>query len=466
MLFSEGLLPRIPAMPALLLARTIRFLLSGHPRFYFYQIFDSDAHRLHSILQDPVPEDDDRFFVFPSPEGLEVAIRLADLQVVNILWDDEYEVVPGEESMGEDLPVSIHCRGHNEPYTSRAADPAEVYDVFFFLEVGNAGEPFLRFVDEDGDTVFFRRDQILLMTAPRWYIADGARQIEADLKREPAADAPLEAKKRVKRSRAKKSTLAGMCLLASTAVLTQPSPGLAQDSTASRPQAELAREADSIRAAYADSVSSQAATSTQPVPSQEPVATPVPVNAPDKPRQSLPGEPSLDLIARAIVRGQKAKDQEGIGGGSTVLMKQGRGYDVSLTGPLNRVANAARAASQKYLPYTADSVPPTLVKSVVIITAYPRKPQLMSGSWKQTPPATHLVLRPKEAAKGSVIQPSSVTTFEETWGNAYGAKFQGQGVRAEFPISSVPSTDFDVLVITASNEYKIGIKAKTRSRLQ
>jgi hypothetical protein len=44
-------------------------------------------------------------------------------------------------------------------------------------------------------------------------------------------------------------------LLLSAALLACPSQINAQDSTAARPQAELAREADSIRAAYADSVS-------------------------------------------------------------------------------------------------------------------------------------------------------------------------------------------------------------------
>jgi hypothetical protein len=137
---------------------------------------------------------------------------------------------------------------------------------------------------------------------------------------------------------------------------------------------------------------------------------------------------------------------------------------VSLTGPLNRVANAARLASKKYVPYTPDSVSAEQLSGVVVVTAYPRKPQLMSGSWKQTPPATHLVLRLKESS--GVVQPTSIRTFEESWGNAFGAKFQGQGVRAEFPVSSIPSGDFDVLVITASNEYKIGIKGKDRRRLE
>ena len=236
----------------------------------------------------------------------------------------------------------------------------------------------------------------------------------------------------------------------------------AQDTTGSRPQADLAREADSIRAAYADSIARY-----EPTAGPEPTTSPAPSPAPaPQPAPDVAGQPDRAQIDQAIARGQKSKDFEGVSGGSATLMKQGRGFDVSLTGPLNRVANAARAAKSKYLTYTADSVRPQLVRPVVVVNAYPRKPQLMSGSWKQTPPATHLVLRRKDAPKGEVVQPTAITTFPEAWGNAFGAKFQGQGVRAEFPLSAIPKGEFDVLVITSDNEYKIGIDKKESRRLK
>jgi hypothetical protein len=250
-------------------------------------------------------------------------------------------------------------------------------------------------------------------------------------------------------------------LLVFPALFVVPSLLLAQDTAASRSQADIAREADSVRHAYADSIAHSEPTATaQPAPPSS--AAPAPAT---RPPPAAAGQPSRDQVERAISRGQKGKDFEGIDGGSKTFMKQGRGYDVELTGPLNRVTNAARAARKKYLPYTPDSVSAAELKPVVVVTAYPRKPQLMSGSWKQTPPASHLVLRSK-GDHAAVVQPTSVATFPESWGNAFGAKFEGQGVRGEFPLPSVPAGDFDVVVITSDGEYTIGVKGKDRSRLQ
>src|SRR5439155_20126787 len=107
--------------------------------------------------------------------GIEVAISLRDLQLVNLLWEPEHAhglkletAAPDEES------INVYVR-HRAAFATNAAQPRDVKDVFDYLEL-EGDEPFLHFLDEDGERVFFRRDELVLLTAPSWYI----KEAEAD----------------------------------------------------------------------------------------------------------------------------------------------------------------------------------------------------------------------------------------------------------------------------------------------
>jgi hypothetical protein len=169
-------------------------------------------------------------------------------------------------------------------------------------------------------------------------------------------------------------------------------------------------------------------------------------------------------VASAIERGLKSKQWEGVRDGSPVWGSLGRGFAVTLTGPLNRVANAAAEHARKYMPYTVDSVAAEMLEPVVVVTAFPWKPQVVSGKMHVTPAATHLVIMPGGKGERPVTQPDSTNTFTETWNNAFGAEYTGQGIRAVF--QKVPEGDMDIVVITGAKEYRASIKSKDRGALR
>lgn len=103
------------------------------------------------------------------------------------------------------------------------------------------------------------------------------------------------------------------------AFLTTPTSIVSQDTSAARSQAELVREADSVRATYADSLG-PAEVPPDDSPAPNPVAaSPTEPSPPSQPSPPVSDKPSADQIARAIAQGQNANDFQGIHGGSTTF---------------------------------------------------------------------------------------------------------------------------------------------------
>lgn len=166
---------------------SVRFLLPGHEEFFKFPMKRADAERLSRVihnLRQPEPGDGPWFFVFPSPVGLHVVISLSDLQLANILWDRPENVAPEFKApTEEDERIKVYVRGRKVPYETDAAEPSDVVNVVDTLQDFYAlDEPFLAFLDEDGEEVLFRPDQVMLMTVPEWYIVEGEIELDQEHK--------------------------------------------------------------------------------------------------------------------------------------------------------------------------------------------------------------------------------------------------------------------------------------------
>jgi hypothetical protein len=172
---------------------SIRFLLAGSPQCFRFEITETDADRLYSVLQGSALDEGCRFFVFPSPSGVEVAVSLRDLQLLNFYGGMDDRPAEGGEAPGGE-PIRVYCRGRAEPFEADAGEPLEVYDAMQYLRIFDAlTEPFLHFLDEEGEPVVFRPDQVVLVTVPRWYIEQGREDSDAE-----DAEAAAELEKRRK----------------------------------------------------------------------------------------------------------------------------------------------------------------------------------------------------------------------------------------------------------------------------
>ncbi len=144
-------------------------------------------------------------------------------------------------------------------------------------------------------------------------------------------------------------------------------------------------------------------------------------------------------------------------------------YNVVIGGPMTRVNAAARRAAKDLKPFTRADVTDEMAGPFVRITAWPDKPTYSKYSgWTVTPAATNVVLLPKGVTDVTkAVQPSSKEPFPQEWGNALGAKFEGQGMTADFNLADLPAGEFDVVVgCNCARQARGTVKAKDRPKIQ
>jgi len=179
-------------------------------------------------------------------------------------------------------------------------------------------------------------------------------------------------------------------------------------------------------------------------------------------------------VDMAIAAGQRS----GGGGGSYCMATSAfmdfsaanGSYNVLTVGPLGRIAYAAAEAKKKYLPYTRANVTPDLRQPAVSVFVEPNPPEFTGGTWHQSAPVKHVVLKLKgRADDAAVIQPISIQLVDRSWNNSFGATFTSQGAVANFDWSSfqqLPAGDVDVVVITDAGERRCKIGKKDRANLR
>jgi len=147
------------------------FVVHGHEDPLAFEVRERDSLRLGSILDTAEGDEGEaKFFHFDSIDGGSVAINLGEVQAVRFLWDAA--AAPSDLSM-YDGPVRVLLRGRSTPLELSTESPAQLFDLYFNLELGSELWP--KFEDEDGEVIQFNAKQVVWITAPMHLVDEGRR---------------------------------------------------------------------------------------------------------------------------------------------------------------------------------------------------------------------------------------------------------------------------------------------------
>jgi len=164
---------------------------------------------------------------------------------------------------------------------------------------------------------------------------------------------------------------------------------------------------------------------------------------------------SSEEIDDAIAQGLARKEFFGLGAGALAgglggaihaanLPVAESAFGVSMQGPWGRIATAAGLAAKKYQPFTRTDVTPAIAAPLLVLLATPKTPVLSSGRWFAAPEPIYVVVQTlkRKGVEPTTVQPLFVQPFPVTWTNLMGGSKAGQGIRAIFAQSSLPTQDF------------------------
>lgn len=169
--------------------RYLRIFLQGVAEPVCLPITDEDNERLETSIQADEWEDGPCRMFQLGRSGLMAFLNLKCVQAMHSLW--QCDPSPHEDGWAQFDVVRLYFHGRAAPLECSAAEPIEVYDVVYFLAAYQPSfEGFLSFLDEDGERVAFRPDQLMLLVVPKWIMDEGEAQ--ADEEEETAAEEPAE----------------------------------------------------------------------------------------------------------------------------------------------------------------------------------------------------------------------------------------------------------------------------------
>jgi len=137
----------------------LRFQLNGLPEPLYYAVDREESEWLQHLLQAPEHRSWP-FFFFTTTDGHKVIVSLPDIQLVTFGWDVELMDV-GEPPVPE---IEIYFRGTAQPYRGILEDPGALETIFLTSSFDVEDEPFVLFLDGEGEEVFFRSEQVVLLT--------------------------------------------------------------------------------------------------------------------------------------------------------------------------------------------------------------------------------------------------------------------------------------------------------------
>jgi transcriptional regulator with XRE-family HTH domain len=159
---------------------TLKYSLRGGAKGQF-PISGPDMHRLHSVLQHQESRVDDDFVVLPSNDR-QYALNLKHLVFCHLLFDPVSHVSTKEEDKSHEVEFYLADRSEPlrflvDPDTGSIDDDyaeaeelcVQLQDLFYYAELGTEGRR-LKFVDVDGETAFFRPDDVAMFSVPLWLI--------------------------------------------------------------------------------------------------------------------------------------------------------------------------------------------------------------------------------------------------------------------------------------------------------
>lgn len=119
-----------------------------------------------------------------------------------------------------------------------------------------------------------------------------------------------------------------------------------------------------------------------------------------------------------------------------------------LTTPYSRVAALAQAARRAYKPFSPGDVPPEILEPYFEVIAF-----------AVVDTKVEAVVVAKKGAKGldGVVQPAASEPMPTSFQNLYGAKFEGVGMVARFPLSEYREGS-EIRVVRGKDEFKSPMK--------
>jgi len=118
------------------------------------------------------------FFVCDTIDGKCVAVNMAQIQAVNILWEP---TTCYEDLMHYDGPIKIIIKNRKEVMESYTDNPDELYEFYTILDLGpHEVGTFAGFTDMDGELLQLNMHELVYIEAPSSLTDEGWRMIKDD----------------------------------------------------------------------------------------------------------------------------------------------------------------------------------------------------------------------------------------------------------------------------------------------
>jgi hypothetical protein len=137
----------------------LEIMLPGYPEPLRYEIDPADGERLQQVLQLPADELD-FFFSFTTKDDQHVILSVQDIQLANFLWESRAYIARKRWRLPR---IKICFRDQSKPYQDFLGDASWLQIVYKTETFGEEDEPFLSFLNVEGDEIFFRSTQVLLL---------------------------------------------------------------------------------------------------------------------------------------------------------------------------------------------------------------------------------------------------------------------------------------------------------------
>lgn len=161
-----------------------------------------------------------------------------------------------------------------------------------------------------------------------------------------------------------------------------------------------------------------------------------------------------DAIRDAIRQGTVTKT----GAGAEYALSDSEPIVLLLT-PFARIMDRAASAARRYEEITAATLPKDVAEPLFMVIAEP----FLVG--RRTINIDHVVAIKRDADQESVAQPVRVKKTVTTWSNRLGAKTEGTGVEAWFPMEAL-TEGIELRIITSDGERRLPITRKFLEKIQ
>lgn len=143
----------------------VKLLLAGVDEPLSIRVDEKVSQRVRQAFD--MTSDDARFVLIDTVDGDLVAISMNDVQMANFL----FEMGTFTPTEAREERILVRLRGRAEPFETATEGPEDTLrDAIASLEFNET--EYVSFVDEDGEDVVLRADQIICMVVPREFLVE------------------------------------------------------------------------------------------------------------------------------------------------------------------------------------------------------------------------------------------------------------------------------------------------------